>query len=657
MADEQQEVRRIHWNEVLAVTHVFKSFRMAIHFSKLVLALAAVVLIWLWGWTLDVVGGPVCGVYVRPGEVSQHVSRSPAAFAKLQEAAQAGRATKIDQLWGEADRERKSLTAFRRLLGAEGGGGSDFETALVAKANEAAPEAAALPDAEARMKRIDASWLGIVGDIETIHAEEIGRIEKLIPQAEEAAEEKLKKEAKDRSEAEEKLAEDVQAARRAVTLRRLEMARKVRDVRGVPVFAAFRDYEKHCLSSALYAVRHGNVLGNVGGYRQMLANRSRMLPAPAPTHGLGGLSPAPADDPPGFVYWLLLAMHGFCWLAAEHWLYAILLLGGALAIWALFGGAIHRIAALHFARDEKISISQALRFSASKFLSFVTAPLIPIAIILVIGVFMILGGLLMSVPGLDLLMGVLFPLAILGGMLIAFLLVGLGGGGLMMYPTIAVESSDSFDAISRSYSYLFGRPWRAAFYGLAALVYGTVCYLFVRLFAFLVLSSAHTFVGAGVIGGGGAVSPAADKLDVLWPAPTYDALMPAWQTQAMGGWETVVAWVVQFWVFLTASLVLAFLWSYVSSASTVVYFLLRRQVDATDLDDVYVEEPEEEPIVSAPEPEAPETEGAETETSEAEEPAEEPQPGEAEGDEKPAGDGEAEPAKRKKRAKKSKPKE
>ena len=38
---------------------------------------------------------------------------------------------------------------------------------------------------------------------------------------------------------------------------------------------------------------------------------------------------------------------------------------------------------------------------------------------------------------------------------------GTVGGFGLMYPTVAVEGSDSFDAISRSFSYVFARPWRS----------------------------------------------------------------------------------------------------------------------------------------------------------------------------------------------------
>ena len=60
-------------------------------------------------------------------------------------------------------------------------------------------------------------------------------------------------------------------------------------------------------------------------------------------------------------------------------------------------------------------------------------------------------------------------------------LLGTVGGFNLMYPTIAVEGSDSFDAISRTFSYVYARPWRMLFYTLVAIVYGALCYLFVRL--------------------------------------------------------------------------------------------------------------------------------------------------------------------------------
>ena len=71
---------------------------------------------------------------------------------------------------------------------------------------------------------------------------------------------------------------------------------------------------------------------------------------------------------------------------------------------------------------------------------------------------------------------------------------GTVGGFNLMYPTVAVEGSDSFDAISRSFSYVFARPWRMLWYTVVAVVYGALCYLFVRYFIYVMLAVTHFFV-------------------------------------------------------------------------------------------------------------------------------------------------------------------
>src|SRR5262245_43439198 len=53
MADEPQAVRGIDWKATFPFTQIFRSFRIAIHPSKLVLALMALLLIWVGGRILD----------------------------------------------------------------------------------------------------------------------------------------------------------------------------------------------------------------------------------------------------------------------------------------------------------------------------------------------------------------------------------------------------------------------------------------------------------------------------------------------------------------------------------------------------------------------------------------------------------------------------
>ena len=74
--------------------------------------------------------------------------------------------------------------------------------------------------------------------------------------------------------------------------------------------------------------------------------------------------------------WQFVAI-GPMWLWTTHWVFALLYTVWFLLIWSVFGGAISRIAAVHVARDEKISVRSAVSFSVSKVLSFICAPSSP----------------------------------------------------------------------------------------------------------------------------------------------------------------------------------------------------------------------------------------------------------------------------------------
>ena len=277
------------------------------------------------------------------------------------------------------------------------------------------------------------------------------------------------------------------------------------------------------------------------------------------------------------------------WLIKEHWFFFTLFSVWFLLIWSVFGGAIARIAAVHVARDEKISVRQALRFSMNKLLSFAFAPLIPLLILLVIGAIVALGGLLLYIPIVGpILLSLLFFLALVAGLVMALVLLGLVGGFNLMYPTIAVEGSDSFDAISRSFSYVFARPWRMLFYTLVAVVYGALTYLFVKYFVWLVLALTHYFVGWWLTGQPETYWPR------IFPLPSPQSLPYNVDYDGLKWSEDIAAGIISFWVYLVIGLVGAYAISYFFSVNTIIYYLMRREVDATELEDVYVEETEDE---------------------------------------------------------------
>lgn len=299
-----------------------------------------------------------------------------------------------------------------------------------------------------------------------------------------------------------------------------------------------------------------------------------------------GASPSPFESVWNFI------KTGPVWLWTQHWLFALIYTLWFLLIWSVFGGAIARIAAVHVARDEKISVRHSLSFAASKVLSFIFAPIIPVAIVFGIGlVISVASVILLHIPWAGpVITGLFFFLALLGGFVITLVILGTIGGFNLMYPTIAVEGSDSFDAISRSFSYVFARPWRMLWYTLVAVVYGAICYLFVRFFVWLILAVTWFFMNWFLTG------QPAHYWPVMWPRP-IDPLMPlpyGPDFEHLKGIDAAAAGLIVWWNYLVIGLVGAFAISFYFSANTIIYSLMRREVDATEMDDVYVEETEDE---------------------------------------------------------------
>ncbi|MCK5711616.1 MAG: hypothetical protein KAI25_02770, partial [Hyphomicrobiaceae bacterium] len=292
---------------------------------------------------------------------------------------------------------------------------------------------------------------------------------------------------------------------------------------------------------------------------------------------------------------------GFTWLGMHHWPYAIVLGIVWLGLASIFGGAIARLAAVQAARDEKISAPEALKFSVRKFVSFISAPLIPFVIVAFVFVLTMAPAAASGIPVFgEILVAVLSPLVLVAGFIMALVAIGGIGGMGLMHPTIAVEGSDAFDAISRGFSYVYSRPWRSIFYNGCAIVYGGLCFLFVKLFVFVMLWLTWMVLGALVWGGPEAVGvDGGDKIAAMWVEPSITNLHSV-NWGLLQGWEMVGAIGLSIWVGIVVSLLAAFVVSYAYSSQTLIYLLLRKRVDATDIDDVYIEETEEEELFEAP---------------------------------------------------------
>jgi hypothetical protein len=572
MADESHVIRGINWRETFPFTQIFRAFRVAIHPTKLILALVALLALYAGGRVLDLIW-PVQSRAI-PGAVS--TDRIPPGFIPGD---RAGTGLTVDHT-GEVRMfegyrpDRRSATAnFDELRKKRRVEIEDEYVRLVKDDLKLTTDEAAARNEARRGGNLAAVKQALV----KTRDEQVATAEKARASALQAA----------KTPAERAAAEEAyQTAARVAYVTASRRYESARAVKGEGIFDQFFNYEVAQVNGVV-----GAVLANdwLGGFADNQPTRVDAAARPRP-----GVFQAISN----------FFVTGPWWLVRHHTWYFVLFALLFSIVWSIFGGAIARIAAVHVARDEKITLSQALRFSTAKFPSFVFAPIIPLLIVLVVGLVVMLGGFVGNIPVIGpILVGLLFFLALAAGFVMTLVLLGTAGGFNLMYPTIAVEGSDSFDAISRSFSYVYARPWRMLFYTLLAVLYGALCYVFVRLFLTIMLTLTHHFVGAGMFKEIAGNVPI-DLWNTMWPAPNGQQLPYNLDTLALGPAQSLGAFLVAMWVYLTIGLLGAFAISLYFSANTIIYFLMRREVDATELDDVYLEQSEEDfgdtPPTSAP---------------------------------------------------------
>lgn len=289
---------------------------------------------------------------------------------------------------------------------------------------------------------------------------------------------------------------------------------------------------------------------------------------------------------------------GVIWLLQEHFVYFVVFGLGWLLIWSAAGGAICRIAAVQFAREEKLTIKQALAFAWDRLFSgFFLAPCIPIIFAALIMLVVSLCGLALRIPLIgDILGGLLFIPTIFGGFLAALMIVGLIVGGGLFWPSVATESSDAFDAFSRGLSYPLSKAWKAIWYLVVSVIFAGICWTVVYLFTYFGLATTRFVLAFGTSPFGlwsrGEGEEPISKIELLWPMYGPNVLY-AWPDWSQLAWyEYISAGLIGVPVLLVIGLMWSFLASFYFSACTVAYFLLRRDVDGTDLEEVYLAETE-----------------------------------------------------------------
>jgi hypothetical protein len=277
------------------------------------------------------------------------------------------------------------------------------------------------------------------------------------------------------------------------------------------------------------------------------------------------------------------------WALKYHTGYSIILLFIALVLFSIAGGAICRGAALQFSKDERCGITPCLKFALKKFISLFCAPLAPIIFITIFGFGIFLLGLITNIPWAgEIFLTMVFIIILLAGLCMTLAIIGACPGINLMWGVIAYENSDTFDAVSRSFSYVYSKPWRLSFYTLLAAIYGSISYLFVRFFAFILLGTSRWFLSLGIWSSGNKAQQL-NKLVAIWPKPEFFNLLGSGLEISRNATESIAAFVIYLTILVVAGLVVAFAVSFYFSASTIIYCLLRNKIDNTPLDNIFIE--------------------------------------------------------------------
>jgi hypothetical protein len=574
----QVTVGAVNWRSVLDFTQLFRGFRLAINPAKIALALFAILLIYSAGRLFDFAWGP----QVYTGEIESYQREKPEVYKRLR-----------------IERNRAIEPALREKLmfaHEKDDGYTDDQIKELPKNPRAAFRA-----------------------LRTMYQREFHT--KLISLRNDRTEqEKLRKENKSPDEG--KSPAEIEQEERAKAARRLYT--NVRDAKaavGTGIFESFLDYELSqfdaLVETTLTFVRVVP-MRTIDGEGQALSGG---LVSTSPermwrSYTIVGCVANMAITGP---VWLFTASAPMQWRPenADTWGGWMKMLGyralylGSLLVFALFtlivlaltGATLSRMSALELAGIERAPVKDAFLFSLRRLWVFIKAPMTPFLILLVVGLFLAAVGLIGAIPYIgEIILGIFFILFLVVGFILMLLLLGVLGGFNLLYPTIAVEGSDAFDAMSRSFAYVYARPWRLIFYSVVSLIYGVITYLFVSFAVYLVLLLTHTFVGWGtnLMGYVYGAHSGVPKMETLCPTPRFTQLSLPTNWYAMSWSEYIGSLFLHFWVYMLISAIGAYVISYYFSTHTIIYLLLRRSVDGQATTEVFTEDTSAPPEIAEP---------------------------------------------------------
>jgi hypothetical protein len=263
----------------------------------------------------------------------------------------------------------------------------------------------------------------------------------------------------------------------------------------------------------------------------------------------------------------------------------------SLAVWVLPGGYITRYAVVRLATEQAPDLAQTGRFALRRYLWYFLSPLYPLLGVLLIGIPIALLGIpIYFAPGVgSILAGLAWVFVVLASLAATWLLAGLLFGWPLMWPTTSAErDGDPFEAFSRGFAYVYGRPLHYFFYVVVAALFGALCFAVVHVATLLVTEFGFWALAWG--GSGGNVGEIRNLVEAVLRGD--DLSKHENQTLVFG--SSLIALVVG----LIRNVEIAYTYSYFWCVASAIYLLMRMDVDEKEMDEVHVER--EPPQPSAP---------------------------------------------------------
>jgi hypothetical protein len=249
----------------------------------------------------------------------------------------------------------------------------------------------------------------------------------------------------------------------------------------------------------------------------------------------------------------------------------------SMAIWSFAGLAIARVCLLRLTRNETIGIDDAFDFAFDHWLASFGGVSIPIVAALALCIPAGLLGLLMTFDFGAAVVSLLWPLVLALSAAMALLLLGLTYAWPLIVSSAACEGQNSFDAMTRSYAYVFQRPLHCLGYAVVAMLFGGFCWLIVANLSGSIIELSYWSTSWGANRAGGDLPRIEVLQGLVSDTETSSESMLSFSQNTIG-----------FWNGLVRTIAASFLYGLFWCMSSAVYLLLRKDVDDTEMDEIYI---------------------------------------------------------------------